>query len=223
MKKYIILFNLFIYFGCFSQTHKAIYSLKFVPNNTIENTAFYNEINELAEDNEFFTYFDKTQSYYTSYNVENNAKDMSDAVAMSYDPIKYNYKDNTFQRNVLIDKLHHYTLDNDVRWTITNESQIIDGYNCIKATGIQHYIKNPAITYKVEAWFAPEVNYPIGPADYAGLPGIIIYLSHENYLTFKLEKIIFNENSVDLSQIKYKGDEISKEKYIEFLKMLSGE
>src|SRR5690606_40116163 len=57
------------------------------------------DVESLAEDNEFYLYFNNENSYYTSYNVENHTKDMSDALAGCYEPVKYNYKTKTLQYN----------------------------------------------------------------------------------------------------------------------------
>ena len=218
MKKIIyLLFNFGVFF-CYSQTHKAVYSFKVEANPITGETTTADEINPLAEDNAFYLYFDEVQSYYTSYNVENHQKDMSDAFAGSYSPLKYFYKKKAFQKNVDIDKLYSYTYINDVDWELTKETKDISGYTCIKANGLLKDVSNPSKSYKIEAWFAPEVAYPVGPAFYAGLPGIIVYLVYENYLIHKLESIKFNDNSLDINSIECKGELLSKEQYIEYLK-----
>ena len=218
MKRHIfILINLAFYFG-YSQTHKATYSLKVEANPITGGTELADEINPLAEDNEFYLYFDKTKSYYTSYNIENNIRNSSDTYGMSFQPMLYNYFNKTFQQNVEIEKLYHFTYENQTSWTVTNESKIINGRTCFKANGILTDIIGDHIKFKIEAWFAPEINYPVGPGNYAGLRGIIVYLIFENYIIFKLEKIKFNDNSIDLDKIQYEGEVLSKEKYIEYLK-----
>ena len=218
MKYTITLFFLFMVFFGFSQTHKAIYSFKVEANPLTGDTITAEEINPLAEDNEFYLYFDSVQSYFTSYNMENNQKDMSDAYAGSYYPLKYFYQNNTFQKNVDIEKLYTYSYSSNVNWEITDESKKIDGYNCLKAKGILKDIADDTKKFHVEAWFAPEVAYPVGPGNYAGLPGMIMYLVYENYFIYKLESIKFNDNSLNINSIKYKGDQLTKEQYIEYLK-----
>ena len=218
MKQIIYLVLSITCFQCFSQTHKAVYSAKIEANPITGDTSFGDEVNPLLENNEFYLYFDKEQSYYTSKNVENNQKDMSDAVGMSYDPIKYNFKSNSFEINVEADKLYKYIYTSNVNWEITNETKEIAGYTCIKANGIISGIINPNQKFNIIAWFAPEVAYPVGPGRYAGLPGIIVYSVFQNYYIYKLESIKFNDNSLDINSIEYQGEPMTQEQYIEYLK-----
>ena len=212
-----LVFLLLISISCFSQTHKAVYSFKVEANPLNGDMTTADEINPLAEDNSLYLYFDSVQSYFTSYNIENNQKDMSDAFAGSYYPLKYFYQKNTFQRNVEMDGLKSYTYTNNVVWEITDESKNIDGYICFKAIGKLKQLTDSK-TYMIEAWFAPEIAYPVGPSEYAGLPGMIVYLIFENYLIHKLESIKFNDNTLDINSIEYKGEQMTKEQYIEYLK-----
>lgn len=218
MKYTITLFFLFMVFFGFSQTHKAIYSFKAEENPITKDTFLADEINPLAEHYEYYVYFNKDKSYYTSYNVENNRINVSDIAPETYYPKLYNFKEKKFTENIEMDKLYSYEYTNNVDWEITDESKVIDGYTCIKANGILKQVTDPSKTYKLEAWFTPEVAYPVGPYEYAGLPGIIVYLVFENYLIHKLESIKFNDNSLDINSIKYKGDQLTKEQYIEYLK-----
>ena len=205
-----------VFFG-FSQTHKAVYSLR-VEANPITGDTFNADItNPLAENNELYLYFDNNQSYYTSYNVENNRRDMSDAAGMSYYPIKYSFKDNSFQKDTEYEN-YSYKHMNNVDWTLTNETKQIGDYSCIKAVGILKEITDSSKTFQLEAWFAPEVAFPVGPGNYAGLPGMIVYLIFENYYIFKLESIKFNDNSFDFNSIEFKDKLMTKEQYIEYLK-----
>ena len=214
----IIIILLISFFKGYSQTHKAVYSFKVEANPINGDTTTADEINPLAEENTFYLYFDALQSYFTSYNVENNQKDMSDAFADSYYPLKYFYQYNTFQRTVEIEKIYSYVYKNNVSWEITNESKEIAGYNCFKAKGILKDITDDTKKFYVEAWFAPEIAFPVGPGNYAGLPGIIVYLVYENYLIHKLESIKFNDNTLDINSIEYQGEPMTQEQYIEYLK-----
>ena len=58
-------------------------------------------------------------------------------------------------------------------WKIKSEQKNISGYNCIKA--VAEVDSNQIIT----AWFTPEITIPIGPANYHGLPGLVIHLAVE--------------------------------------------
>lgn len=65
------------------------------------------------------------------------------------------------------------------KWELTNESRLINGYLCYKATTINTYPSSSGITnLEVTAWYASELSIPIGPKVYGGLPGLILEL-HE--------------------------------------------
>jgi len=71
--------------------------------------------------------------------------------------------------------------------------------------------------FPVEAWFAPELAYPIGPKQFTDLPGMVVYAVYKNYFIFKLEKIKFNANTIDIDAISFEGDELSTEELVNFL------
>lgn len=56
-----------------------------------------------------------------------------------------------------------------IEWKITNEMEEIAGYQCMKAT----YMRD---TIPVAAWFTPQIPVSLGPAEYGGLPGMILSL-----------------------------------------------
>jgi|SRR5690554_175529 len=218
MKTFLIL-CLFCFFNIgFGQTHKAVYSFKIEANPITGDTILKDDVESLAEDNEFYLYFNNENSYYTSYNVENHTKDMSDALAGCYEPVKYNYKTKTLQYNTEFDEMYVVSHNNIPAWTITNETKEISGYTCIKATGVHKDITNPKKSYPIEAWFTPELAYPIGPDQYTDLPGLVVYAVYQNYFIFKLEKIKFNDNTIDIDAITFEGAQLSEERYVEFLK-----
>ncbi len=55
----------------------------------------------------------------------------------------------------------------EIDWKITSESQMIAGYQCMKAT----YMRD---TIPIAAWFSPQIPVPLGPAEYQGLPGMVL-------------------------------------------------
>lgn len=95
------------------------------------------------------------------------------------------------------------TLTSD--WKITNESKVINGYLCYKASmNREKYLlkatnaKNPEIK-KIEkelvAWFCPEFPYSFGPDEFFGLPGIVFEAYHsDGKVLFAIDKIELNSN-----------------------------
>jgi GLPGLI family protein len=61
-------------------------------------------------------------------------------------------------------------------WTITNETAVIAGMLCKKATAIL-----PSQS-AIEAWFTDEVALANGPAIYHGLPGLILKVEAEHVI-----------------------------------------
>lgn len=95
------------------------------------------------------------------------------------------------------------TLTSD--WKITNESKVINGYLCYKASmKREKYLlkatnaKNPEIK-KIEkelvAWFCPEFPYSFGPDEFFGLPGIVFEAYHsDGKVLFAIDKIELKSN-----------------------------
>jgi GLPGLI family protein len=70
-------------------------------------------------------------------------------------------------------------------WKLQPERRKIGGYICMRATG---NLEGDTIT----AWFTPEIPVPAGPAEYYGLPGLVLAVE-------RLGETIFLATTVDLS------------------------
>jgi len=70
-------------------------------------------------------------------------------------------------------------------WKLQAERKKIGEYICMKATAT---LNGDEIT----AWFTPEIPVPAGPADYYGLPGLVLAVE-------RLNETIFLATSVDLN------------------------
>jgi GLPGLI family protein len=69
-------------------------------------------------------------------------------------------------------------------WLITNESKIIDGNVCYKATATDiDYAGRGQNKFEISAWFCPKIPFSFGPVYYGNLPGLILEIS---YLDVKL-------------------------------------
>lgn len=78
---------------------------------------------------------------------------------------------------------------NKKKWTVLNETKNILKYKCFKAETFD-IVKNSTGTYKfkVTAWFAPELPSFFGPANYFGLPGLILEVNNSK-ITLKATEI----------------------------------
>lgn len=64
-------------------------------------------------------------------------------------------------------------------WTLTNESKIVSGYKCYKATTPffnTDGTKRTDISSLIIAWYCPEIPISFGPVGYGKLPGLILEL-----------------------------------------------
>lgn len=99
-----------------------------------------------------------------------------------------------------------------IQWQIHEETKIIGGFMCLKATT---NFKNNNYT----AWFTTDIPVPFGPWKFNNLPGLILECKDDsNFYQITADKIIINSN-VDLLEKKLKeikkSKPISMEKYKE--------
>ena len=112
-------------------------------------------------------------------------------------------------------------------WKISNETKIIDGFKCYKASGVE--IINDfreKKEYVLIAWFCPELPFKFGPDKYFGLPGLIFEAFTENSKEkFVLKSIKINDEEINIE--KPKGTEITEAEFTkifnETMKSLYGE
>lgn len=105
--------------------------------------------------------------------------------------------------------------DKNTKWELINETKIIDGYLCYKATS-QLIRKNGENTFKfpIIAWYCPKIPIPFGPLGYGNLPGLILELQERNVL-YGAKEIKFNlekpESIVKPSEgVRIKQEELNK-------------
>lgn len=74
-------------------------------------------------------------------------------------------------------KPYRISTPNNNEWKILNEVKYIEDFKCIKAVLIHtkyHPDLNRNVSVETHAWFTPEIPIPFGPANYNGLPGLIL-------------------------------------------------
>ena len=86
-------------------------------------------------------------------------------------------------------------------WEIQQETKIIQGYKCHKATSIIEGPNEEAL--EIIAYFCPQLPFNYGPKGYCGLPGMILYLEDHlviyemTKLQFKpIDAIVFERNGI---------------------------
>ena len=103
---------------------------------------------------------------------------------------KYN-----MQKNVVGSNFNVEDSMKNIKWKLSNESRVIAGFNCRKATGV---IMDSVYVF---AFFTEEIMIPGGPCAISGLPGMVLGLTIPRlYTSFIATKI--NVTSVNESVIK---------------------
>lgn len=79
-----------------------------------------------------------------------------------------------------------------LNWKIEEGEKIIMGYHCKKATAQVHIFTDKK--HQITAWFAPDLPFQFGPAETAGLPGLILGLERNK------GRLFFYANQINLSE-----------------------
>jgi len=134
------------------------------------------------------------------------------------------------------------------QWEMTGETRQIGQYTCYKATmvkvdntidwgsifsrrGKNNQKKDstkvkeekPAIkTQIVTAWYTPQIPVSAGPADYWGLPGLILEINAGRTTMLCTEIVINPENSIEIKEPS-KGKEVSRDEFNTMMKKKSEE
>lgn len=102
-------------------------------------------------------------------------------------------KSNMIGKELLVEKA-------PIKWAITKETKVINGYPCKKAEAIQIFYTVDRETEELKtkeqpitAWFTTELPFSFGPEHYGGLPGLVLELNSQGN-NFKVEKIKLKEN-----------------------------
>lgn len=96
----------------------------------------------------------------------------------------------------LLNNYFHFSPKNLCKWEIDNETKVISGYNCRKASGIYG---NKILT----AWFTYDVPFPEGPYNFKGLPGLIVEVyddkGYNHFVLVSLKNVKSTLNPIERS------------------------
>jgi GLPGLI family protein len=106
----------------------------------------------------------------------------------------------------------------DYQWDLSDESKIIDGFMCFKASRIITIDNGKLGVFKrtIFAWYCPAIPAPFGPAGESGLPGLILELHNRN-VVLGVTKIDLNTNKKFEITKPSKGKWLSEKEYLKFL------
>lgn len=103
-----------------------------------------------------------------------------------------------FQKEERCDLLEFMTRDFRVKkslekknWKLIPERKKIGAYVCMKATSMHE-------GDEVIAWFTPEIPVPAGPAEYFGLPGLVLAVERLNETIFLASKVDLTPPDTDI-------------------------
>jgi GLPGLI family protein len=77
-------------------------------------------------------------------------------------------------------------------------------------------------TIDIVAWYAPQIPVSHGPAEYGGLPGLILELSTDQTILL-CSKIVMNPEKKDEILMPTKGEKVTRNKYDEIVKLKTEE
>lgn len=214
MKNIIVIKLLFICFICFSQNKSgtAVYDLYIsMDDATKEIDKKYGYIQKAIDAAKELNYKlvfknDEANFYQEENNtLDNTSKYMANAIAGVSKNNYLNSKKKIILKEILSDgylfKKDEFVIKDtiDYSWEITNESKLVGEYSCFKATTKKKATKIVNDQEKefyelVTAWFCPTLPYSFGPANYAGLPGLILELQERDF-AFVIKKINLSKNA----------------------------
>lgn len=181
-KTFFILFIL-LPFCVISQTHRFIYSYKFVTDST--------KVDSIITENIRLDIF-KDHSEFLSDVLAKRDSAVTSAIEKNQSESTINLPYGEYQNKVYKSKTLIYTIENigiqpfkvvrklNLSWELLNETKKIQGYNCQRATV---YFGNR----KWEAWFTLEIPIQDGPYVFGNLPGLIVQVNDlKNYHSFTL-------------------------------------
>jgi GLPGLI family protein len=200
--------------GTITYNFKILEDEKFINNDVIG--PYYLQAIEGAKHLKFeLTFNDSISEFKLIKNMSLDGQNLNEAIMNSRSRKEiYTFKNKIYRNNyaslfkenefLIIDTLNQ-------NWVFTNESKIIDGYTCYKATN-EYIVDNGKIfKHPVIAWFCPQIPISIGPRGYGGLPGLILELQEWNNV-FGVEKIAFS-NDVKEIVLPKEGKIISEQEY----------
>lgn len=210
MKTKHLVFSIFFSFlsiSVYTQIQKASiqYNIKFRLKNPNNKKDFFNnsDILNAFEDLKIHLlyYNNKSMLYAESMMSLSDGTDLNDELARTISGVKSAYfcdiPKNSIIRTTEFDGNKYIISSNfDKRkWILTNESKMIKGFKCYKATTVNKFIsrKGDIVSKDIFAWYTPDISIPLGPKDYVGLPGLILELAEgQNGVIFYIEKIELN-------------------------------
>ena len=247
--KYIIVVALSFSFSTLSAqdfqgiaTYKSHRKVDLKVNDEKENSEMKKQIQEQLRkqfQQEYTLTFDKNQSYYkkneklaapapSAGGIQITVSDGADIMYKNIKENRYTNQTEIYGKQFLIKD----TLTNR-NWELTSETKNIGEYTCYKAVFNDEYTTQTltdddqdteTITKErtTTAWYTPQIPVANGPAEYYGLPGLILEIN-DGDLTLICNKIILNPTEHVKIEEPKKGKEVTQKKFDEIMNKKSKE
>jgi len=157
---------------------------------------------------DFILYFNKTESVYQVKEDLLDEKGSNFYNRRNYIMYKNHINKKGVESRYLLGKQFLISGKYDVlKWKITAESKNVGSFYCQKAIYIDSL-------QTVEAWFTPMIPIMSGPADYVGLPGLILHVDiDEGTKTITAKEVFLEELEKNLIVKPTEGKKISREDF----------
>jgi GLPGLI family protein len=202
MRNFILLF--FFVITCYGQNYKLSYQIveyydiqvdpKFNPSQAKRIKAWKKDFLDIGENLSIDIVSDGTSYFYklpTSLGNDSNGNPYKRPAILGKLGIYENvyFKGDTTYFYQSTRKFVTKVNTNLLKWDITGNTRIIDGYLCYEATSkVVDGHKLGFHTSSLVAWFCPELNVKAGPTRFGNLPGLIITLQNK-FIKLKLTDI----------------------------------
>ncbi len=196
----IVLFLLLTSF-CFAQNNNitVTYGLVFQEDELFKSSDIFKVHHDYAIANPNKFLFDlKIDSRGSIFELKNKLSDedntLSDNLSLvfaKYSGIIFYFKDSILKQSSLLGDKIFVKKEPINNWTLVNETKLIDGHLCYKATNtnrVENSLK--AFNHPVVAWYCPKIPFSYGPIGYGNLPGLILELQVRN-VVYGVRKINF--------------------------------
>ncbi|UPT69292.1 MAG: GLPGLI family protein [Flavobacterium sp. JAD_PAG50586_2] len=180
-----------------------------------------NKITQYRESFEFNLYFDKDKSIFKlvdnigadDQTIEYHITRMISNELFYKDLVKKEKIKQTTSMDELFNVINPF---DEYNWVVTNETKVIDGYTCYKAScQYEEYDGNrkKQLVFNPFVWFAPSLPYPFGPSGLDGLPGLVLEGSFNGTVYFYATKIEFDDKALTKIQRPIHGKYVTREEF----------
>ena len=177
---------------------------------------------------EYTLTFNKNESLYNKNEKLSKPNPMAGGFQITVDDgsdlIYKNIKENRFTNQTEIYGKLFLIKDslNCKKWELVNETKNIGEYTCFKATFTHEYtsqtissdgeMESVTEDRTTTAWYTPQIPVSNGPAEFYGLPGLILEIN-DGELTLVCTKIVINPSDKVEIEEPSKGKEVTQEEF----------